>query len=72
MISLEGTALVLKCDCHHGGHEVTMARVVGRTLTIIARRYGDTHVVSLPIDKLGALCISLVPAGEEASNPLTP
>ena len=66
MIKTDGATVVLKCDCHHGGHEVTMAKVSDGRLTIIATRYGDSHVVSIPLDTLRTLCYSLVePKGRE-------
>ena len=69
MIRLDGATVVLKCDCHRG-NEVTMAKISNGTLTIIANRYGDSHNVSVPLDKLEALCLQLVPVGRETSNPL--
>ena len=70
MIRLDGSTVVLKCDCHHGGHEVTMAKVAGGRLTIIATRYGDSHNVSVGLDTLRNLCYSLVSTGEKDSNSL--
>ena len=68
MIKLDGTTVVLKCDCHHGGYEVTMAKISGARLTIISgNRHGSTHFVDIGIDKLQKLCNTFLEVEHEGS-----
>lgn len=68
MIKVDGTAMVLLCDCHRGKpHQ--MGRVEHAVLTIIARSGGDHHVVRVPLDKLRGIGLELVETAHRSTWP---